>query len=74
MVRIVSGCEFGPEDSLRLYVAAGFVPEGSGASLLDPELVEAADTLNDPTIPQRDRDSLRLQISALVGITRQMAA
>ena len=70
--RLVDGCGFSKDECDRLLVAAGFIPHD--VPLLDPELRDAADALNDESIPQRDRDSLRLQISALVGITRQMAA
>ena len=72
--RIVFGCGFGPEVARRLYISAGFVPQDDWIVLLDPELQEAANTLHDETIPRQYRESLRLQISALVGITRQMVA
>lgn len=72
--RIVFGCGFGSAIARRLYISAGFVPQDDWIVLLDPDLQEAANTLNDEAIPQPYRDSLRLQISALVGITRQMAA
>lgn len=74
VVRIVNGCALDAQDSLRLFVAAGFVPDGSDALLLDPQLQLAAEVLNDESIPLPYRASLRQQISALVGITRQMAA
>ena len=72
--QLVTGCEFDAGQALRLYLAAGFAPDGVEALMLDPELQDAADALNDPAIPAPYRDSLRRQISALVGITRQMAA
>lgn len=72
--QLVTGCEFDAGQALRLYLAAGFAPDGMEALMLDPELQDAAAALNDPAIPQPYRESLRLQISALVGIARQMAA
>lgn len=58
----------------RLLVTAGFIPNDFSATALDPELQDAAAALHDPAIPAVYRESLRLQISALVGIARQMAA
>lgn len=73
VIRISEGCDFSRQDYERLLVAAGFIPLGRDSALLDPELQEAAEALNDPAIPQPYREFLRRQISALVGITRQMA-
>lgn len=72
--RIVMYCGFSDDEARRLYEAAGFVPSGMVVSPLDPELQAAAETLNDESIPLSHRLVLRLQISALVAITRQMAA
>lgn len=72
--RLARACGFSDDEWRQLLVAAGFAPLDAASLLLDPEIRDAADALNDESIPQRDRDSLRLQISALVGITRQMAA
>jgi transcriptional regulator with XRE-family HTH domain len=74
VVRIADGCGLTAEDSLRLFCSAGFVPHGHESMMLDPELQDAAATLNNSAIPLPYRESLRMQISALVGITRQMAA
>lgn len=71
--RLVIGCGFSDEEWDRLLIAADFAPRHA-AALLDPELREAVEFLADASIPQPYRESLRLQISALVGITRQMAA
>lgn len=71
---LANNCNFSEDEWNRLLLAAGFTPTWGGAALIDPELRDAAAALNDPAIPQRDRDSLRLQISAMVAITRQMAA
>ena len=72
--RLVAGCECDAGQALRLYLAAGFAPDGVETTLFDPDLQEAAAVLHDASIPLRDRESLRRQISAPVGITRQMAA
>lgn len=72
--RLADGCRLSPEESRTLFEAAGFVPAGAVSAMLPRELREAAETLADEDIPWRYRDSLRQQISALVGITRQMAA
>ena len=72
--RLVLHCGFSDDEWRQLLVAAGFMPRDAAASLLDPDLVAAADALNDESIPLAHRQSLRRQISALVGITRQMAA
>lgn len=74
VVRIADGCGLTAEESLRLFCAAGFVPEGHESMMLDPELQEAAATLHDEAIPLVYRQNLRRQISALVGIARQTAA
>lgn len=68
---LATNCGFSDEEWNWLLLAAGFIPRD--ATLLDPELQDAADALHDPAIPAVYRESLRLQISALVGITRQMA-
>lgn len=68
--RLVLHCGFSDDEWRRLLVAAGFVP--LDVALLDPELQEAAAALADEAIPLAHRLTLRLQISALVGITRQM--
>lgn len=70
--RLVSNCGLSDEEWDRLLVAAGFIPHD--VTLLDPELQDAAAALADEAIPLSHRLMLRLQISALVGITRQMAA
>lgn len=74
VIRIADGCGLSAEDALRLFCAAGFVPEGVESMMLDPELQEAAATLHDEAIPLVYRQNLRRQISALVGIARQTAA
>ncbi|TXH50927.1 MAG: XRE family transcriptional regulator [Desulfurellales bacterium] len=72
--QLAAGCECDAGQALRLYLAAGFAPDGVEATLFDPEIQEVAAVLHDASIPLRDRESLRRQISALVGIARQMAA
>lgn len=72
--RITEGCRLSPVEAGRLFEAAGFMPAGAVSAMLPRELREAAEALDDPTIPLPYRDSLRRQISALVGIARQMAA
>lgn len=72
--RIVEGCRLSSEEARQLFEAAGYMPDGAVSAMLPRELREAADALNDATIPLRDRELLRRQISALVDITRQMAA
>jgi hypothetical protein len=71
---LANNCGFTDEEWQRLLVAAGFLPKSAMAVLQEPELEEAAAALHDPAIPRPYRENLRRQISALVGITRQMAA
>ena len=61
-------------EARRLFEAADFLPSGIVMPLLDPDVRAAAEVLTDESIPASYRESLRLEISALVGITRQMAA